>query len=116
MLHEWKLYRNTGDRRLPLLIDSGELDLDCVNPHESRFSQRFSCDRLFRYLQDESDLAYDGLYLSVSSLEPTRDGKRWFVRVPMGTGRTSGIVTDLKWYNKDDLMFWDVSFIYHWHV
>lgn len=110
MQHRWNLYINQGERRIPNLIESGEIDLPCINPNEDSYQHRYNTDVLWGFLQHTQDMSLRGLYLSLTSTElPTFDGKQWFVYVACDeivSGQTSPhrIVT---WQDVKKLQLWN---------
>lgn len=114
MQHRYNLYVNQGERRIPSLIEQGEVDLRCSNPSAEQYRQQYDAERLWRYLQSESDMSQRGLYLSLTCTErPTYDGKRWFIHTAYNEqtgGLTQSRTLEVRWINIKDIQFWNSSF------
>lgn len=114
MEHRYNLYVNQGDRRIPSLVEQGNIDLRCSNPDAQSYRHEYDAERLWRYLQSESDMSQHGLYLSLYSTEqPTYDGKRWFVRTAYndqqgGMHQTRSL--EVRWVDVKNIQFWNTSF------
>ena len=110
MLHSFVLYKNSGARLVPSIMDRGEVELTCTNPSAYEHNRKYSPDNIFYYLQNYSDMSHLGLYLKVYPTRvPTMEGERWFLHIPV-EDRRSQFSTVLKWVNKSDVMFWQSSF------
>ncbi len=114
MQHSYNMYANLGERRLPTLITQGEIDLPCINLDADSHMLQFTPEPLWVYLQNEGNLSYDGLYLSLRSTErPTYDGKRWFVHAAYNpdTGDIQQETTrEVSWVNINGIQLWNASF------
>ena len=114
MRHRYNMYVNHGERRIPSLVTRGEIDLPCSNPDADSFRREYSPNPLWAYLQNEGDLSNEGLYLSLYCTEqPTRDGKRWFIRTAYSTangGMRQEPTREVSWVNIKGLQFWNTSF------
>ena len=114
MQHRYNLYANTGDRRIPSLIEQGNIGLDCINPGADTYRRQYSPDLLWEHLQNEGDLSRHGLYLSLYCTEhPAFDGKQWFLRTAYNAnngGMRQERSLEVKWVNVEGIQFWNTSF------
>lgn len=114
MQHTWKLYVNQSERRIPSLVDQGEIDLPCRDPNVDSYRQQFDPERLWAYLQNEGNLSEPGLYLSLSSAErPTYDGKQWFLYIAYNAtdrGLQQETTREVSWIEVKNMQFWNASF------
>ena len=114
MQHRWNMYVNQGERRIPSLVAQGDVDLPCIDPDIDSYRQQFDPANLWGYLQTESDMSQQGLYLSLQSTErPTYDGKQWFVHTAYndtGSGVTQDVTRELSWVEVKGMQFWNASF------
>ncbi len=114
MQHKWNMYVNRGDRKIPSLIDQGELDLPCSNPEADSFMQLFDPTHLWSFLEENIDMSELGLYLSLCSADrPTFDGKQWFLNTacnPNDGRMQQEIMREVSWVNVQDLELWNASF------
>ena len=114
MRHRWNLYVNQGERRIPILVDQGEIDLPCSNPDADAYRQQFDPTPLWIMLQNEGDLSQVGLYLSLFCTEiPTYDGKQWFLNVAygnVGSGTQQESTREVSWVDVKGIHLWNSSF------
>lgn len=114
MIHKWNMYANQGERRIPELIDNGEIDLPCINPSADSYRQQFDPEPLWAWLQNQSDLSERGLYLSLYCTErPIYDGKLWFVftaYTSTGENNQANVDREVSWVNVRGIQFWSASF------
>ena len=117
MQHKWNMYANQGERRIPELIETGEIDLPCSNPDADSYRQQYDPAPLWLYLQNESDLSTQGLYLSLYCIaRPTYDGKQWFVRTAYNSSEPrmrQEATREVSWVNVKGIHFWNTSFRDH---
>ena len=114
MRHRWNLYVNQGERRIPNLVDHGEIDLPCSNPEADGYRQQFDPTNLWAMLQNDGDLSQVGLYLSLYCTErPTYDNKRWFLNVAYnstsGMGMQQETTREVSWVDVKGMHLWNSS-------
>ena len=113
MQHRWNMYVNQGERRIPSLVDHGDIDLPCSNPEADSYRQLFDPTGLWAMLQNEGDLSQVGLYLSLYSTErPTYDGKQWFLNVAyndVGGRMQQEHTREVSWVNVKGIQLWNRS-------
>lgn len=114
MIHRWNMYANRGERRIPSLVDRGDIELPCINPGVDNYRHQFDPLPLWSFLQSESDMSERGLYLSLySTTRPTFDGKQWFLNVAYNGsgGRLQQEATrEVSWVDVKQLQLWNSSF------
>ena len=112
MRHRWNLYVNQGERRIPSLVDHGEIDLPCSNPDADSYRQQFDPANLWAMLQNEADFQA-GLYLSLYCVErPTFDSKQWFLNVAYnstGSRMQQESTREVSWVNVKGMHLWNSS-------
>ncbi len=113
MRHRWNLYVNQGERRIPSLVDHGDIVLPCSNPDADGYRQQFDPTPLWAMLQNEGDLSQPGLYLSLYCTErPTYDGKQWFLNVAYNNGGNrmqQEHTREVSWVNAKGIQLWNSS-------
>ena len=114
MQHRWNMYANHGERRIPTLIEQGEIGLPCINPSADSYQQKYDPSLLWVRLQNQSDLSERGLYLSLYCTErPIYEGKKWFIFTAHGAGSDDSEQTvsrEVSWVEIKDLRFWNAGF------
>ena len=114
MQHKWNLYVNEGERRIPSLVDHGNIDLPCSNPEADSYRRQYDPTPLWAMLQNEGDLSQVGLYISLYCTEiPTYDGKRWFLNVAYNTTSSGSMrqeaTREVSWVNTKGIQLWNTS-------